>query len=127
MATSPPPPDLDALFEDYVDVVNRALGRARNDFPYDRLLDLAERALGGRDVCVAVYARDPRDPVAWYAVRLRGDRFHRVDVGSVSPNDRVQWRVPVSHLEEVSRDPERFVAEPDRIDLDWLKRRVGLA
>lgn len=119
-------PDLDPLFMNYLDVVNRALTRTGRDFPYDRLLDLAERALGARDVWVTVVEEGRPEPVAWYAVRLQGDRFVRVDHGSVSPNDRAQWRVTLDHLEAVAREPNAYVDQPDRLELDWLKRRVGM-
>lgn len=112
-----------ALFTQYLNVVNRALHEHRTEAPWKQLIDLGEAWVGDEPFAVAVYSKDASAPHDHFQVVLRGDRFELLDHGKGGGG--VRWKIPRSHLEQVVSDPQPYVDNPLRLDLDWLEKRLA--
>lgn len=114
-----------ALFTQYLNVVNQAIGSHRDQMPYKQLIQGAGKLIGDEAFAVAVYKDDPSSPHDTFKVRLRGDTFDLLEHGK--GGEDVAWSIPRDHLEKVVETPDRFIERPEKLQLDWLWKRVGIA
>jgi hypothetical protein len=114
----------EALFTQYIDVVNRALGEHRNDIPYKQIFTVGEKVLGDRKLGVAVYKNDPENPHHHFTITLDGGTFKILETGKGEAD--IVWKVRDDHLENVVENPQEFVDRPAKLDLDWLQKRLGV-
>lgn len=114
-----------ALFTQYIDVVNRSMGEHRDQTPWKQLFAATGNVLGDKDIGVAVYDDDPKHPNHWATIRFHDGTFDIVEQGKGDID--VAWKVQKDHLRNVVQDPKTFVDNPARLDMDWLKTRLGLA
>jgi hypothetical protein len=116
--------DTNALFTQYLNVVNRALATHRDEFPYQQMISASQAALRDRRIGVAVYKDDPQHPHDWFTIRMDNGELAVLEHGKADPD--ITWRVKQRHLTTVTEDPDEFVEHPVKLDLDWLKTRLGL-
>lgn len=116
--------DTGILFREYLTVCNEALARNRGRELLESVFRLGERLLGGRDLGVAVYLEDPATPYDFFTVRWSEGQFDLVAHGRKEPE--LSWSVKRSYLEDVVADPETYVANPARLDWEWVLARLGL-
>lgn len=109
-----------ALFIQYVDVVNRAIASNRDRFPFKQLLSIGERMLGDKKIGAAVYKTDPDSPHDWFTLTYRNGKLSAQE-GKESPD--ISWKVKEAHLRNVVSNPDPFIANPAKLDLDWLETR----
>lgn len=114
----------DALFTQYLHVVNDAIGQHRDELPYKAILDSAEKAFDGTTVAVGVYKDSVTDPHDWFVVGFDGGTFSLEKHGKGDAD--ITWKIPSGHLEEVVENPDEFRRSPYKLDLDWLKKTIGL-
>ena len=114
----------DALVSQYLHVVNRALGQNRDEFPYDKLLEASEKLFDEKRAAVGVYKDDPRNPHHWFTVEFSDGKFSLVEQGKGDAD--LKWELRQAHLEEVVENPDPFIESPIKLDLDWLKKSVGI-
>lgn len=108
------------LFGHYIDVCNRALEAHEDKFPYKELIAAGEKLSGG-DIHLAVYEDVPE---AVYTLQFQDKRLtHRPDI---TPNMKRAWRVNKSYLRKVVEQPEKYIEQPELLDIDWLKNRLGI-
>jgi len=115
----------DALFTQYLNVVNRSLGQNRETFPYKQILDASEKAFDDKTVAVGIYSEDPSQPHDWFVVAYDGGTFSLQEHGKGEAD--LTWKMKEAHLDEVVENPERYVESPYKLDLDWLKKTVGVS
>lgn len=115
----------DALFTQYLDIVNRSIGEHRDEFPYDKMIAASDKLLADKNVGVAVYKDDPAHPHHWFTIQMKGGTLDLVSHGK-SDTDIV-WKVDEHHLENVVQAPQPYIDQPVKLDLDWLKTRIGIA
>ncbi len=112
------------LFMGYLDVVNEAL-EEHSDTPI--LGDVAEMLtkLGeSRKLGAAIYDSDPQSPFDYFTVRIANGQVQLDARGKNEPD--IDWRVSRDFLVEVNEDPQKYIDNPLKLDLDWLKTRLGL-
>lgn len=114
-----------ALFVQYVDVVNQAIGQHRDEVPYKQLVQLGDKALGDEPFGVAVYKGDDDTPHDTFQLRLSDGTLEVVEHGL--SGESIAWKVPEAHLRKVVDEPQAFIDGPEKLNLDWLWRRAGLA
>ena len=114
-----------AAFTQYLDIVNRALGEHRDETPYRQVFELGEKTLGGKDIGVGMYKDNPNHPHGWFTVRLDDGTFDLVDDSKPDDPD-LKWIVRRDHVDHVIEEPAEFIADPWKLDLDWLRSTVGL-
>lgn len=114
--------DDNALFTQYINVVNRAIGENRDRFPFQQLLAMGEKVLGDKKIGAAVYKSDPNRPHDYFTLSYENGKL-KSEHGKDAPN--ISWKVKQEHLKNVVENPQRFIENPARLDLDWLKTRLG--
>jgi len=114
----------DALFTQYLHVVNRALGQNSDHFPYDKILDAAQAVFDDKTVAVGIYKGRMDQPHDWFVVRFDDGRFSLEEHGKGEAD--LTWKLEQAHLEEVVENPQTYVDEPVKLDLDWLMKTVGI-
>lgn len=115
-----------ALFTEYIAVVNETLGRHRDSFPYGAIIKAGEKMYGDQDIGVAVYKDDAQAPHDHFTLRFEGGTFGIEDFAKKDGTE-VLWRIPDQHIKNVVENPETFKAKPGRLDLDWLATRLGIS
>lgn len=115
--------DTNALFTQYVDIVNRAIGEHRDEAPFQQLLSMGEKIMGDRKVGAAVYQKDPSEPHDYFTLRFEAGKL-RAEHGKNAPD--ISWKVKEDYLRKVVAEPETYVKHPTKLDLDWLESRLGL-
>jgi hypothetical protein len=104
-----------------VDVLNQAVEKHRDTPVLGKLVDLMGRATSGQRFGVAVYKDDPDSPFDYYTLRFNQGRFEFVARGKDEPD--VDWKVSQSYLQSVCANPQEYIDNPAKLDLDWLKSR----
>ena len=113
-----------ALFTEYVNVANQAIGRRRDDFPFKQLLDAADSLLDDRKVNVGIYKTDADNPHDWFTMEFNGDTFDIAQHGKT--DEGLTWKVSQEYLEGVVDNPSDYIENPTQLDFEWLKERVGI-
>jgi hypothetical protein len=124
-STTSPNLGTDALFTQYIDVVNRVLGENRSGL-YACAVQVWHKTIGDEPIAVGVYSGDAAHPHHWYTVKLTAGTFDLLE-RSKSDDAKFSWKVDESHLSHVVDNPQSYVEHPMTLDLDWLAARMGLA
>lgn len=114
--------DTNALFTQYVNVVNKAIGQNKNDFPFRQLTQMGEKVLGDKKIGAAVYKGDAGAPHDYFTIQLENGKL-RAEHGKEGPD--VEWKLDEAHLKNVVSDPDPYVDNPAKLNLDWLETRLG--
>jgi len=114
----------DALFTQYLHVLNQALGQNRNKFPYEQILDASEKVFDETTVAVGIYKDKVQEPHDWFVVEFDDGKFSLKEHGKGDAD--ISWRCREAHLEEVVENPKEYIESPIKLDLDWLKKAVGI-
>jgi hypothetical protein len=108
-----------------LNVVNAVLDLYRDSLSLRPLLAHAESELGGCDLFVAIVDDEhPARPVDHVTIRLQQGVFVMVAHGTTT-ND-FDWHVTRSELARIAKNPRDYLDAPERLNLEWLKARVGL-
>ena len=118
--------DEQALFSQALEVVNQAIHRHKDDFPYKQMFAAAEKLMGDAKMGVALTKEAGADPYDYYTVDYEDGRWKLAGRGRQGDPD-VTWTVTRDYLEEVVRNPDRYLEHPEKLDLDWLKSRLGIS
>lgn len=118
--------DEQALFSQALDVMNRAIRAHSDDFPYQQILKASDELLGDSRLAVGVAKEAGADPYDFYTVRYANGRFELEGRGKQGEPD-LTGAVTRSYLEGIVEDPEPYVEHPEKLDLDWLKSRLGIS
>lgn len=113
-----------SLFIQYINTCNLALSRHKEALPYKQILELGEKMLGGKNIAVEVYDKDPNHPVDLYTIRLNDGNF---DVVAYEKQEAaMEWKVKEAYLKKVVEHSQDYIAHPEKLEWDWLKSRIGL-
>ncbi|MCB2081680.1 MAG: hypothetical protein KDD76_03520 [Rickettsiales bacterium] len=111
--------DIDALFKRYLDICNQAIEKHKDETPYKQIMAATGTLMGSRPIDLAVYDDEPK---AAFSLYFKDDKLKN---GGHPKNVKKAWRVNLSYLKQVVEHPEKYIAHPERLDLDWLKSRWG--
>ena len=115
--------DTYTLFMGAIDVSNRALDTVRDKPVLSDLLELMEKQASGRKFGVAVYGDDPATPHDYFTVRVQNHMIQLVSHGKDAPD--IDWKVSEDYLRDVNENPDSYVENPLKLDLDWLRHRLS--
>lgn len=115
--------DTNALFTQYVNVVNRAIGAHRDELPFKQLLAMGKELLKDKKIGAAVYKTDPDSPHDYFTITFQNGKL-RAEHGKQAPD--ISWKVKEAYLQKVVAKPDQYVDSPGKLDLDWLKSRLGI-
>lgn len=117
-----PEPRGHTLFTETLGIVNEALEAHRDEAPWKGLLDRAGPRLEGLDLGVAIHENADPAPIDHYTVRMEDGKLAVTSRGERPAT--VDWRVSVDELRAIVDDRDAYIADPARLDLDWLRRRI---
>ncbi|MBH25176.1 MAG: hypothetical protein CMH57_12130 [Myxococcales bacterium] len=115
----------EAVFTEYINVLNQALGENRGSFPYDQLIRLGDTLIGDKRIGVGVFKEDADNPHDWFMVQFEDGTFELMKHGKSDPD--LIWKTQSSYIEDVVQNSSEYIEQPSRIDLGWLKQAVGMA
>lgn len=110
------------LFMEALDVTNRALEANRGEGVYGELLEVLDEHLDGHRAAVALYEEDPAEPFDYFTIRYLDGRFELLERGRGEHD--TEWKVSREYLASLGEDPETYIEDPWRLDLDWLADRL---
>ncbi len=116
--------DVAALFTQALNVMNGALARHKDEVPYKQIAELSAKLIDGRNIGVAVYDNDAKNPFDYYTIRFEKDAFQLVSRGKQEPE--ISWKVSRDYLEKVVENSDEYLEHPAKLDWDWLKSRLKL-
>lgn len=116
--------DTVSLFTEYLNVANAAVAAHKDETPYKQMIQAADKLAGDTRFGVEVYADDPDQPFESFTVRHREGRLELLAHGKQDAD--VDWKVSRDYLQKVVDDAQTYIDEPARLDLDWLRSRLGL-
>ena len=117
--------DRSELMVQALNVMNKALRENKDQFPYKQIYDLGQALVDGMNIGVIVYADDPDTPHDYFTIRWEGDQLDLVSHGKEEP--KMAWKVPESYLNDVVENADAYIANPTKLDWEWLKQRLNSA
>jgi hypothetical protein len=111
------------LFMGTVDVINEALEEHADTPVLKNVLSLADKVASGKQFGVAVYKDNPDKPFDYFTVRMNNKKVELAARGKESPD--IAWKVSQDYLADVCEDPQAYIDNPAKLDLDWLKSRLA--
>ena len=111
--------DINGLFYEYLKICNQAIEQHKDEFPYQQVLDLGEKIMGDQPINLAVYDDKPKAAFSLYF------RNNKLEDGGLPHDVKKAWRVNLSYLRKVVENPKDYIAHPEKLDLEWLKSRLG--
>ena len=114
--------DIYELFTGALDVTNRSLKHNRDSGFFGKLIGAWDKYMDGHKAGVAIYDEDPEHPFDYFTVRYLNEKFEILARGK-SEHD-TEWKVSRKYLESVVDNPQDYIDNPAKLDLDWLKDRL---
>jgi len=113
-----------ALFTDALATINKAVEANKDKMPYEQFIQLADKLAQDLQINVGVYTDDAGNVHDHYTVVWRDGSFELQDHGKTE--GAVDWKVSREYLEQLRDNPEEYKQHPEKLDLDWLKSRLGV-
>jgi hypothetical protein len=110
------------LFMGALDVTNDALDKLRDKPLVKDLVALMDSHAEGKKFGVAVYDHDSSTPHDYYTLRIHNRSIQLAARGKEAPE--IDWKVPTDYLQKINDDPQAFIDNPLKLDLEWLKHRL---
>lgn len=103
------------LLLQYIGICNQIMAANEKRFPYNKIWQAQEAAMKGRAVEFVVVDDLPK---ASCAVEMNGDRIRLI---GEDQNAEMVKRLSLFDINDVVRNPEKYIADPALIDWSWLK------
>lgn len=110
------------LFMGALDVLNTALDKYRDKPVIKDILSLVDDQTAGRKFGVAVYHSEPDDPFDYFTIRLHNQKLELVSRGKDAPD--IDWKVSMDYLRDINENPDDYVENPLKLDIEWLRHRL---
>lgn len=114
--------DIYETFTKALDVTNRSIEENRGSGFYGTLISAWDKYLNGHKAGVEIYNEDPDKPFDYFTVRYVNGKFELQSRGK-SEHD-TEWKVSRKYLESLVDNPQAYIDNPAKLDIDWLKDRL---
>jgi hypothetical protein len=114
--------DIYDIFTKALDVTNQSLEKNRESGVFKPLIAAWDKFLDGHKAGVEIYDKDPKEPFDYFTIRYLNKKFEIVSRGK-SEHD-TEWKVSRDYLESIVDQPEKYIDNPAKLDLAWLKHRL---
>ena len=106
------------LFQNYIEVCNRALAANKDRFPFKQILEAAQgRAVSPLvDVCVIDDIAEPKFTLHIERRKIIAEKHGPAETCACE----AKWSIRKSYLEDVVNHPEEYIKNPALIDWDWM-------
>jgi len=110
--------DYEQVFQQYLEICNRAIEQNKNKFPYTEIWGSRLKALE-EDMKIHAVVFDDR-PKLSYILRLTKDmKIEIVEKKDIPPEDA--WPFTYQYLKRVVDNPKEYIENPARLEWGWLK------
>jgi hypothetical protein len=106
-------------------VVNAALSKIQRGAVSGRLLSGGLERFDGLEIGLMLYKDEPDFPHDYFTLCLQEGWLCLAQRGRNEPD--VSLRVPRSLLQQIIAEPSRYIGQPRRLPLDWLRHRLDSA
>ncbi len=110
------------LFLGALDVINDALSALRDKPVIKDIISLMDKQAAGSKFGVEIYSSDPDAPHDYYTIRANKQRLELVSRGKDSPS--IDWKVSTDYLRDINENPQKYIDNPLKLDIDWLAHRL---
>ncbi|MCB1841593.1 MAG: hypothetical protein KDI09_01405 [Halioglobus sp.] len=112
-----------SLFLGALDVINEALSSLRDKPLIKDIMSLMDKQTAGEKFGVEIYTDNPDTPHDYYTVRANNQRLELVSRGKDAPS--IDWKVSTEYLQDINENPQKYIDNPLKLDIDWLKHRLS--
>lgn len=110
--------EYEQVFQQYLEVCNRAIAKNKNTFPYTEIWGARFKALETEAMLHAI-VYDDRPKVA-FTLRLTKDmKIQIVEQKAIAPQD--EWPFTYQYLKRVVDNPQKYIYHPAKLEWGWLK------
>ncbi len=114
--------DYEEVFQQYLEICNRAIERNKNKFPYTEIWGARLKLLED-ELKIQAIVYDDRPKLA-YMLRLTKDmKIEIVEKKTIPPEDA--WPFTYRYLRRVVDNPEEYIENPAKLEWGWLKTAFG--
>ncbi|MDB2414163.1 hypothetical protein N9W34_00150 [Rickettsiales bacterium] len=111
--------DIDELFNQYLEICNKAIDKHKDEFPYKQILSATNAVVGDKPIDLTIYDDEPKGA---FSLKFKDKKL----VHNGTPEDvKKAWRVNLSYVKNVLEHPDKYIEHPEKLDMDWLKSRFG--
>ena len=114
--------DIYEVFTKALDVTNKSLEKNRDSGAFKPIIAAWDKVLEGHKAGVEIYEEDPAKPFDYFTIRYLNKKFEILSRGK-SEHD-TEWKVSREYLESVVNDPQKYIDNPAKLDIEWLKHRL---
>ncbi len=104
----------------YIEICNQVIEKNTALFPEAQFHIMGSTITEENPIHLAVY--DDR-PKGTYSLILSDKQLA---FGNLPTELEKAWRVKLSHIEDVLNNPAEYIKQPNKLDLEWLKARIGI-
>jgi len=122
MTTTDKNQDSYTLFMGALDVLNTAMEKYRDKPIIKDILSLVDDQTAGRKFGVAVYNSEPDEPFDYFTIRLHNQKMELVSRGKDAPD--IDWKVSMDYLCDLNENPQDYIENPLKLDIEWLRHRL---
>jgi hypothetical protein len=114
--------EYEQVFQQYLEICNRAIEKNKNTFPYTEIWGSRFKALE-TDATLHAIVYDDRPKVA-FTLRLTKDmKIQIVEKKAIEPQD--EWPFTYQYLKRVVDNPQEYIDHPAKLEWGWLKTIFG--
>lgn len=114
--------DIYQLFDEALGVTNKALEENRDSKVLGTLISAGDKFLEGHKAGVEIYDEEPSKPFDYFTIRYLNGKLEILARGK-SEHD-TEWKVSRAYLKDVADNPQKYIDNPAKLNLDWLKARL---
>ncbi len=105
-----------ALMERYVEICNESLAENNNRFPFKQILSAARNAQKQRYISVVI----ANEPTCQSLALCLNEKITLITQPNETIDDDGTWVVDLSYIENVIENAAEYIANPAKIDWEWL-------
>lgn len=110
--------DYEQVFQQYLEICNRAIEQNRDKFPYTEIWGARFKALEAEATLHAVVYDDR--PKVEFVLRLTRDmKIEIVEKKAIAPEE--EWPFTYQYLKRVVDNPQEYIDHPAKLEWGWLK------
>ncbi len=111
---------MNAVMKRYIEICNEAIEKNNSLFPGAQFHIMGRTITEKNPILLAVYDDRPKGA---YSL-LVSDK--QLALGNTPTELEKAWRLKLSHIEDVLSNPAEYIDQPNKLDLEWLKIRIGM-
>ena len=114
--------DYELIFQQYLEICNRAIEQNKNKFPYTEIWGARFKALE-KEATLHAIVYDDRPKVEFMLRLTRDMKIEIVEKKAITPEE--DWPFSYQYLKRVVDNPQEYIDNPAKLEWGWLKNIFG--